>query len=135
MRLSQPVRDASATGRFTISMSRTANLATLLGDKSALQNLVELFPRATPLRMPIFVSVQRDNGHSLEETATIEFGTSSIIFFQTNIALELSDKFHLRNSDGSLEAEAVVVAVRSSEKHRAIAARFVNEVRNWIVQG
>ena len=116
-------------------MSRTANLATLLSDKSALQNLVELFPRATPLRMPILVSVQRDDGHTLEESATIEFGTSSIIFFQTSIALELSEKFHLRNSDGSLETEAMVVAVRSSEKHRAIAARFVNEVRNWIVQG
>ena len=116
-------------------MSHNANLATPLSAKSALQNLAELFPSATPLRMPILVSVGRENGHSLEESVTIEFGTSSIIFFQTSMPLELSDKFHLRNVDRSLQTEAIVVAVRASDRHRAIAARFANGVRNWIVQG
>ena len=116
-------------------MSHTANLATPLSDKSALHNLAELFPHATPLRIPILLSVGRENGHSMDESVTIEFGTSSMIFFQTSMALELSDKFHLRNFDGSLDTEAVVVAVRASDRHRAVAARFVNGVRNWIVQG
>jgi len=47
----------------------------------------------------------------------------------------LADKLHLENSDRSLGTDAVVVAVRDGVSHRAIAARFVAEVRNWIIQG
>jgi hypothetical protein len=116
-------------------MSRTANLTTSFPDKSALRSLAELFPNATPLRIPILVSVTRGKGQSVEESATIEFGTSRIVFFVSQIPLELSDRLRLKNSDGSLETEAIVVAVRANHRHRAIAARFVAEVRNWIVQG
>lgn len=116
-------------------MSQTPNLATPIPDKSTLRSLAELFPNATPLRIPIFVTVTRGKGQSLEESATIEFGTSRIVFFESRIPLELSDKLRLKNSDGSLETEAIVVAVRANHSHRAVAARFVTEVRNWIVQG
>ena len=116
-------------------MRQRANLETSTPEKSVLQNLAELFPRATPLRIPVIVRVTRDKGRSLEERATIEFGTSRMVFFESQMELEISDKLQLRNSDGSLDTEAAVVAVRVHDGRRAIAARFASEVRNWIVQG
>jgi hypothetical protein len=102
--------------------------------ESALWRLAELFPSATPLRIPILVGITKENGSPLEENTVIEFGTSRMIFFESRLPLELEDKFHLQNSDGSLETEAVVVALRVKGGSRAIVARFVAEVRNWAVQ-
>ncbi len=102
---------------------------------SALRNLAELFPNATPLRVSILVSVLRGKGHLLEESTVIEFGTSMMVFFESRLPLELKDKVHIENSDRSLGTDAVVVAIRDGGSHKAIAARFVAEIRNWIIQG
>lgn len=115
-------------------MRQTPNLARPSQHESALLSLVELFPNATPLRIPILLGVTRGRSHLLEENAIIVFGTSEMIFFESRIPLELADRLHLRNSDGSLETEAIVVAVRVNDHQRAVAARFVAEVHNWIVQ-
>jgi hypothetical protein len=103
--------------------------------ESALRNLAELFPNATPLRISILVSVARGKGHVLEESTVIEFGTSMMVFFESRLPLELTDKLRLETSDGSLRIDAVVVAVRDGASRRGIAARFASEVRNWIIQG
>ena len=71
----------------------------------------------------------------MEESAVIEFGTSMMVFFESRLPLQLTDKLHLENSDRSLRTDAVVVAIRDAVSHRAVAARFVAEVRNWIIQG
>ena len=116
-------------------MRRTTNLAIPSQSTSALRSLAELFPSATPLRISILVRVVRGKGHLLEESTVIEFGTSRMVFFQSRLPLELTGKLHLENSDGSLGTDAIVVAIRDGGSHRAIAARCVAEVRNWIVQG
>ena len=116
-------------------MRQTSNLTIPSQSASSLRSLSELFPSATPLRISIVVSVARGEGNFREESTVIEFGTSKIIFFESRLLLELADKVHLKNSDRSLETDAVVVAIRDGASHRAIAARFVAEVRNWIVQG
>jgi len=116
-------------------MRRTTNLTIPSQSASALQSLAELFPSVTPMRMSILVSVARGKGHLLEESTVIEYGTSMMVFFESRLPLELADRFHLENSDRSLGTDAVVVAVRDGVSHRAIAARFVAEVRNWIIQG
>jgi hypothetical protein len=103
--------------------------------ESGLRSLAELFPNATPLRVSILVSVARGKGHLLEESTVIEFGTSMMVFFESRLPLELKDKVHLENSDRSLGTDAVVVAIRDGGSHKAIAARFVAEIRNWIIQG
>jgi hypothetical protein len=103
--------------------------------ESALRNLAELFPNATPLRIAILVSLARGKGHVLEESTVIEFGTSMMVFFESRLPLELTDKLRLETSDRSLGTDAVVVAVRDGASRKAIAARFVSEVRNWIIQG
>jgi hypothetical protein len=104
-------------------------------EKSALRRLVELFPDAIAMRIPVLVSVPRGRGQGLEENTAIEYGTSRIVFFESRLPLELDDKLCLENTDGSLQTEAIVVALRLNEGKRAVAARFVAEVRNWIVRG
>ena len=116
-------------------MRRTTNLTIPSHSASALRSLADLFPGVTPMRISISVSVARGKGHSLEMGTVIEFGTSMMVFFESRLPLELADKLHLENSDRSLGTDAVVVAVRDGISHRAIAARFVAEVRNWIIQG
>jgi len=116
-------------------MRQTTDRTIPLQSESALRSLAELFPNATPLRVSILVSVPRGKGHLLEESTVIEFGTSMMVFFESRLPLELKDKVHIENSDRSLGTDAVVVAIRDGGKHRAIAARFVAEIRNWIIQG
>jgi hypothetical protein len=116
-------------------MRQTTDRTIPLQRESALRSLAELFPNATPLRISILVSVPRGKGHLLEESTVIEFGTSMMVFFESRLPLQLTDKLHLENSDRSLRTDAVVVAIRDAVSHRAVAARFVAEVRNWIIQG
>lgn len=125
----------AVTEPFVGIMRQTTDRTIPPQSESALRSLAELFPNATPLRIPILVSVERGKGHLLEESTVIEFGTSTMVFFETRLPLELADKLHLENSDQSLGTDAVVVAIRDGISHRAIAARFVAEVRNWIIQG
>jgi hypothetical protein len=116
-------------------MRQTANLQAPSHSDSALRSLADLFPTATPLRISILVSVARGNGHLLQESTVIEFGTSMMVFFESRLPLELADKLHLENSDRSLGTDAVVVAIRDGAGHKAIAARFAAQVRHWVIQG
>ena len=116
-------------------MRQVENPEALSQEKSSLRRLVQLFPGATPMRIPISVVVPRGKGQGLEENTAIEYGTARMVFFESRLPLELDDKFHLHNSDGSLGADAIVVGLRFDGGRRAIAARFVTEVRNWIIQG
>jgi hypothetical protein len=50
------------------------------------------------------------------------------------LPLEFADKLRLRNSDGTLDTEACVVAVQYNGGRTAVAARFTGEVANWIVK-
>lgn len=115
-------------------MPQASHLAVPSQGASALRGLAELFPNATPLRISITVRAARADGHRLEDNTVIEFGTSTMVFFDSRLPLELADKIQLENFDGSLKTGAVVVAVRDGGR-RAVAARFLAEVRNWIIQG
>lgn len=64
----------------------------------------------------------------------IEFGTADEVLFASTLPLEFEDQVQIRNSDGSLNACARVVAVRYHEGRKAVAARFVGEVGNWIIK-
>jgi len=120
---------------YFIMMRLLTDRETRPREKSALRRLVELFPDAIPMRIPVLVTVPRGRGQGLEEDTAIEFGTSRIVFFESRLPLELDDKLCLENTDGSLATEAFVVALRLNDGKRAVAARFVAEVRNWIVRG
>ncbi len=102
--------------------------------------LARFFPEATPVRIP--VQFTRSNGSSgdnpggamVQESTVIEFGTPREVLFACATPLEFADILRLRNSDGSLDTDASVVAVQYHPGKTIVAARFVNSVPNWIVK-
>ena len=93
--------------------------------------LAQFFPQAMPLRLPVRLI---RGGRGPEESTVIEFGTAREVLFASALTWEFAEKVRLQNSDGSLDAEASVVAVQYQQGRTAVAARFTHEVPNWIVK-
>lgn len=109
--------------------------------------LARFFPEAAPVRIPIQLARAIESGNSgdgnselgsstanFTENTVIEFGTPREVLFACRTPLEFSDIVRLRNSDGSLDTEASVVAVQYHTGSTVVAARFRKEVPNWIVK-
>ena len=111
-------------------MSKTATAA---AKESSTAKLARFFPTATPVRIPVRLTRVEGTQNSCENTV-IEFGTSQEVLFASSLPLEFADLLKLQNSDGSLNAEACVVAVQYNSGHTAVAARFTQQVSNWIVK-
>jgi hypothetical protein len=127
------------------------NQATVRARESeAVSRLARFFPEATPVRIPIKLSRTTDhsngngNGNgdaSAHESETvffqdtvIEFGTPREVLFVVNHPLEFADRVLVESNDGSLHAEASVVAVQYHPDRTVVAARFLQPVPNWIVK-
>ena len=104
------------------------------GKQPSVEKLAQLFPQASPVRIAVSVSVTARGGRALEEHTVIEFGTSQEVLFASSLPLEFEDRVRLRNSDGSLDAQATIVAVRYHAGRQAVAARFAGQVVNWIIK-
>ena len=124
--------------------------------------LARFFPEATPVRIPIRLSrahnhengnhsqennpneasqheegasqSTRDNGTSFLQETVIEFGTPHEVLFTTSRPLEFADRVLIESKDGSLRAEASVVAVQYHPARTVVAVRFLKPVPNWIVK-
>jgi hypothetical protein len=112
--------------------------------------LARFFPEATPVRIPIKLSrtkIHADgngNGHSnannrenenvFFQNTVIEFGTPHEVLFMVDHPLEFADRVLVDSNDGSLHAEASVVAVQYHPERTVVAARFLQQVPNWIVK-
>jgi hypothetical protein len=122
-----------------LAQSATAKSRTAPG--STVAELARFFPEATPVRIPVQFTrrnptnndYQQDAG-GVPESTVIEFGTSREVLFACRMPLEFADIVRLRNSDGSLDTEASVVAVQYHPGKTVVAARFANSVPNWIVK-
>ena len=114
-------------------VSRPA-VAAALTRESSTNKLAKFFPNATPVRIPVRLTRLGDATTTTSESTIIEFGTPQEVLFASTLPLEFADKLRLRNSDGSLDTEACVVALQCNGGHRAVAARFTREVANWIVK-
>jgi hypothetical protein len=101
-------------------------------DESPVGKLAKFFPDATPVRIPVRVTGLAAG--TCSEQTVIEFGTTREVLFASTLPLEFADKLRLQNSDGSLDADACVVAVQYHNGKTAVAARFAREVANWIVK-
>ncbi|MGB0034611.1 MAG: hypothetical protein WBP79_03960 [Candidatus Acidiferrales bacterium] len=99
-----------------------------------MEKLAQLFPSASPVRIPVRVMTLGAGRRRLQEQTLIEFGTAREVLFASALPLEFEDHVRLLNSDGSLDARATVVAVRYHEGRKAVAARFASEVGNWIIK-
>ena len=102
--------------------------------QTCIEKLALMFPGASPVRLPVRVAVLGSGEKRLEEAVVIEFGTAREVLFVSTLPLEFEDKVRISNSDGSLDARAKVVAVSYHEGRKAVAARFVGEVGNWIIK-
>jgi hypothetical protein len=121
----------AATRRQEQALAHQATAATRSNSSAA--GLAQFFPEASPVRIPVRV-VGLKQGVALSEETVIEFGTPQEALFTSTLPLEFEDLIRLENTDGSLSAEAKVVAVQYHEGRTAIAARFVREIANWIIK-
>lgn len=99
--------------------------------------LARFFPEAAPVRIPVQIARGGEpgsNARPFTESTVIEFGTPREVLFACATPLEFADVLRLRNSDGSLDIEASVVAVQYHPGKTVVAARFMGEVPNWIVK-
>jgi len=123
-----------------VFMGQQATAQSRTGQASTVAELARFFPEATPVRIPVqFTRRNASNGSqlggaSVEESTVIEFGTSREVLFACTTPLEFADILRLRNSDGSLDTEASVVAVQYHPGKTIVAARFTTSVPNWIVK-
>lgn len=125
---------ATHTALRVMTMRRGKGVVETTQKNSAVERLVAIFPDASPVRVPVLVVASRKEGRDLKENTTIEFGTSRVVLFFSKLPLELEEKIFLRNSDGSLGIEAIIIALQYEDGHRAIAAKFLAEDRNWIIK-
>jgi hypothetical protein len=116
-------------GQAGTAQARTARTSTVA-------DLARFFPEATPVRIPVQVTYKRSlpDGTPVQESAVIEFGTYQEVLFACVTPVEFADVLRLRNSDGSLDTEASVVAVQYHKGSTIVAARFLHAVPNWIVK-
>jgi hypothetical protein len=96
--------------------------------------LARFFQDVTPVRIPVRVSGVNPGGCSFSESTVIEYGTPNEVLFASGLPLEFEDKVRLENADGTLQAEASVVAVQYHNGRLAVAARFGRHIANWIIQ-
>lgn len=111
-------------------------------ESNIVSRLARFFSDATPVRIPIKLSRSHGNGTAPEnETAffqntVIEFGTPQEVLFAVDRPLEFADRVLVESNDGSLHAEASVVAVQyhHQPERTVVAVRFLKHVPNWIVK-
>jgi hypothetical protein len=105
---------------------------------STVGGLARFFPDASPVRMRFqlarIIAGSAPSAAPFSESIVIEFGTPCEVLFECNTALEFGDDLRLRNSDGSFDVTAFVVAVQYHPDKTVVAARFRGEVPNWIVK-
>ncbi len=81
---------------------------------------------------------QKNDAHQNDtvffQNTVIEFGTPREVLFAVDHPLEFADRVLVESNDGSLHAEASVVAVQYHPERTVVAARFLQNVPNWIVK-
>lgn len=116
-------------------MSYEAKVASVsAGGASWVGKLAQFFPEATPVRIPVRVTGIDSAGEMCSEETVIEFGTPREVIFSSHLPLEFATQLRVENSDGSLRTEASVVALQLHDGKMAVAARFLRQPSNWIVQ-
>src|SRR6202158_4555278 len=115
------------------SVSKSGAAAAPARERST-SKLAKFFPPATPVRIPVRLNRVVSGRGEFKGSTIIEFGTPTEVLFASTLPLEFADKLRLRNSDGTLDTEACVVAVQYNGGRTAVAARCTGDVANWIVK-
>src|SRR6202047_4310040 len=152
---SKPGREGTRCSRLRGRGLTVPNQATARAlEPDIVSRLARFFPDATPVRIPIKLSrtIIYGNGNSngngsgdvtaheqasenvFFQDTVIEFGTSQEVLFVLDRPLQFADRVLVESNDGSLHAEAFVVAVQYHLERTAVAVRFLKHVPNWIVK-
>jgi hypothetical protein len=115
-------------------VAKQSVVASLSADESCVARLARFFPDAVPVHIPVRVTCIAHEGAVPAEDAVIQFGTPQEVLFASGLPLDFEDKVRLENSDGSLDAEARIVAMQFHNGDTAVAARFLKDVTNWIIK-
>lgn len=115
-------------------LTEPPELAPARTKQTCVERLSRLFPNALPVRIPVTVEPLAASRRRLHEQTVIDFGTARDVLFASTLPLEVEDRVRVANSDGSLDAQAIVVAVRYHNGNKAVAARFMDDVENWIIK-
>jgi hypothetical protein len=102
--------------------------------KNGVAMLAQFFPEAVPVRIPVRVTKINSFTAASPEHTVIEFGTPGEVLFASALPLDFEDMVRVKNSDGSLDVEAEIVAIRLHHGKTAVAARFLEDVTNWIIK-
>jgi len=102
--------------------------------EDSVAKLAQFFPEAVAVRIPVRITGKGHRGRELSEQTLIEYGTRDEVLFASSLPLEFDERLELANADGSLRAEAAVVAVQYHNGGTAVAARFTAKPANWIIQ-
>lgn len=103
-------------------------------EEATVARLARFFPAATPMRIPVSVSAANGSSGVASEETVIEYGTDREVLFSSALPLEFDETVILRNPTGTLDAKGYVVAVQLGSQRSAVAVRFKEKVRNWIIQ-
>jgi len=128
------VHENQGSERTADSVAKDSGTVSILAGQTCVEKLAQSFPGVSPMRIPVRVTSSGPAGRKLQEQTVIEFGTAQEVIFSSSLPLEFEDRVELLNSDRSLDARAAVVAVRYHDGRKAVAARFLGEVGNWIIK-
>jgi hypothetical protein len=98
------------------------------------EELARFFPGVMQVRIPVRVCKGRSGKAAAAEQTIIEFGTAEEVLFVSGLSLDFEDIVRLRNADGSLDITAKIVAMHLYHDKMAIAAKFLEDVPNWIIK-
>ena len=117
-----------------VRVSRGTDAAAATQNESSVDKLAQIFPHASPVRIPVQVIARNASSRPLQEQTLIEYGTVHEVLFASTLPLEFENRIRLVNSDGSFDAQATVIAVRYHGGKKAVAARFLGDIPGWIIK-
>jgi hypothetical protein len=103
------------------------------GATECVAELARFFPGIVPLRIPVLI-LKADSARAVAEQTMIEFGTAEECLFVSGLSLDFEDLVHVTTTNGTLDCTAKIVAMRLQDDKMAFAARFLNDVANWIAR-
>ena len=95
--------------------------------------LARFFPGIVPVRIPVLI-FKGNSARAAAEQTIIEFGTAEECLFVCGLSLDFEDVVHIKTADGALDCTAKIVAMRLQDDKMAFAARFLNDVTDWIAR-
>jgi hypothetical protein len=98
------------------------------------EELARFFPGVVQVRIPVKVCKGRSGKATSSEESVIEFGTLDEVLFVSSLPLDFEDIVRVKSADGSLDIVAKIIAMHLYHDKMAIAAKFLEDVPNWIIK-